>query len=115
MIPNFYVIGAAKAATTSLCGLIASHPDVFFCPVKEPGYFTYDYGRGVDWYELAHDRLIKPVKKSNAIWRQANLSLLQRQADLWMDASQSVEFLLGGTELQNAERWAAAHEGEPIP
>ena len=51
MRPNFFVIGAAKAATTSLCDLIASHPDVFFCPIKEPSFFTLEYHRGIDWYE----------------------------------------------------------------
>ena len=39
--------------------------------------------RGATWLELAHDRLIAPVQANNAAWREANLSTLQRQADLW--------------------------------
>jgi hypothetical protein len=27
--PNFFVIGASKSGTTSLCELLAGHPDVF--------------------------------------------------------------------------------------
>ena len=49
--PDFFVVGAAKAATTSLCDLISSHRDVFFCPEKEPNFFTANYDRGHDWYE----------------------------------------------------------------
>ena len=29
--------------------------------------------RGATWYELAHDRLVEPVMRSNAEWREGNL------------------------------------------
>ncbi len=51
MRPTFFVIGAAKAATTSLCELVAAHPRVSFCSLKEPNFFSYEYARGFDWYE----------------------------------------------------------------
>lgn len=53
MKPNFLVIGAAKAATTSVCELLGQHPDVFMCDPKEPHFFSTDsvYERGWDWYE----------------------------------------------------------------
>jgi hypothetical protein len=38
---------------------------------------------GATWYELAHDRLMRPVRESNAAWRAAHLSELQRTAELW--------------------------------
>jgi hypothetical protein len=38
--PNFFVIGASKSGTTSLCELLASHPDVFMSDPKEPSYFS---------------------------------------------------------------------------
>ncbi len=44
MLPNFIVIGAAKAGTTSLHWYLAEHPQVFMTPVKDPSYFAY----GVD-------------------------------------------------------------------
>src|SRR5262249_5428864 len=34
-------------------------------------------------YELAHDRLIEPVRLDNAPWRKKNLSVLQLSADVW--------------------------------
>ena len=44
MLPNFIVIGAAKAGTTALYWYLDEHPDVFMSPVKETNYFAY----GVD-------------------------------------------------------------------
>jgi hypothetical protein len=39
-LPNFLIIGAAKAGTTSLYHYLGQHPDVFMSPIKEPNYFT---------------------------------------------------------------------------
>src|SRR3954452_10350655 len=38
--PNVFVVGAAKAGTTTLCDTLASHPDVTLCRVKEPHFFS---------------------------------------------------------------------------
>jgi WD40 repeat protein len=67
---------------------------------------------GATWYELAHDRLIEPVRKDNAAWFAIHLSLLQRQAQLWADERRPDSLLLRGKELQDAEAWAATHAGE---
>ncbi len=40
-LPNFIIIGAAKAGTTALYWYFAEHPDVFMSPVKETFYFAY--------------------------------------------------------------------------
>jgi hypothetical protein len=40
-LPNFIVIGAAKAGTTALYWYLAEHPQVFMSPVKETNYFAY--------------------------------------------------------------------------
>jgi WD40 repeat protein len=65
--------------------------------------------RGATWFELAHDRLIEPIRKDNAAWREAHLSVLQRQAALWDQQSRPEGLLLRDAELAEAERWAAAH------
>ena len=51
--PNFFVIGAEKAGTTSVCELLSQHPDVFFSHPKEPNFFTRPAGevRSTEWYE----------------------------------------------------------------
>jgi len=38
--PNFFLVGAAKAGTTSIYAYLSQHPDVFFPKVKEPHFFT---------------------------------------------------------------------------
>ena len=68
--------------------------------------------RGATWFELAHDRLIEPVRKNNAAWYQANLSPLQRQAALWEEQHRSPGLLLRGEALEEAERWTDTHEDE---
>lgn len=41
--PGFFIVGAMRAATTSLYHYLGQHPDVFMSPVKEPHFFS-DYG-----------------------------------------------------------------------
>ena len=38
--PNFFIVGAAKAGTTSLHAYLSSHPQVFMSALKEPHYFA---------------------------------------------------------------------------
>lgn len=38
---------------------------------------------GATWFELAHDRLIEPVRSNNQAWGDATLTPFQRQAALW--------------------------------
>jgi len=38
--PNFFVIGVAKAGTSSLNRYLDAHPQIFMCPRKEPRYFA---------------------------------------------------------------------------
>jgi len=42
VIPNFFVIGAPKAGTTSLYSRLSKHPDIFLSPIKEPNHFCTD-------------------------------------------------------------------------
>jgi hypothetical protein len=53
MLPNFLVIGAAKAGSTSLYHYLRSHPQVFMPAEKEPEFFLEPgrWHRGVAWYE----------------------------------------------------------------
>lgn len=62
--------------------------------------------RGAIWYELAHDRLIGPVQADNVAWRTANLSPLQRQAELWEHEGRQDGLLFRDHDLAAAEAWA---------
>jgi hypothetical protein len=62
VFPNTFIIGAAKAGTTSLFHLLRQHPQVFFAFDKEPKFFSDDeiFSRGVDWY--CHTYFAKSAK-----------------------------------------------------
>lgn len=66
---------------------------------------------GLQWLELAHDRLIQPVLKSNAAWREANTRPFQRQAVLWA-TQRNDSLLLRDDELARARAWAARYPAE---
>lgn len=54
MLPNYLVIGAMKAGTTSLHRRLAAHPEVFASDPKELKFFVAGNGnwhRGIEWYE----------------------------------------------------------------
>lgn len=39
-MPNFFIIGAQKAGTTSLYHYLGQHPQVYMSPIKEPFFFN---------------------------------------------------------------------------
>jgi len=41
ILPNFLVVGAAKAGTTTLHDMLGRHPEVFASPFKEPHFFAF--------------------------------------------------------------------------
>lgn len=74
-----------------------------------------DERRGATWFELAHDRLIEPIRASNRDWFKANLSAVQQQAELWERQGRPDGLLLRGKALEEAETWAQAHTKEMTP
>jgi len=59
--PNLFIIGAAKSGTTSLYSILATHPDIFMCPIKEPHHFSKDIDPKLfrDEYKKANDFNVK--------------------------------------------------------
>ncbi len=57
-LPNFMILGAAKAGTTTLFNLMKQHPQVHMPFTKEPMFFSHDdnYRRGLDWYRRTYFR-----------------------------------------------------------
>ncbi|MBA3646969.1 MAG: sulfotransferase [Chitinophagales bacterium] len=49
-LPNFFIVGAPKAGTTSLYYYLDKHPEVFMSPIKEPNYFSYNETVAQDLY-----------------------------------------------------------------
>jgi len=46
ILPTFFVVGAAKAGTTSLWRYLAAHPGIHMSLIKEPNYFAKDIDTG---------------------------------------------------------------------
>lgn len=71
-LPDFLVIGAMKAGTTSLYHYLRAHPDVFMPAIKAPEFFVAEsnWRRGVEWYaglfEPAGTRAVAVGEASNA-------------------------------------------------
>ncbi|TRZ40963.1 sulfotransferase [Robertkochia marina] len=57
-LPDFIIIGAQKAGTTSLHSYLSEHPLVLPPKIKEIHYFDLSYDRGTGWY-----RSLFPLKK----------------------------------------------------
>ncbi len=41
-VPNFFIVGAPKCATTAMDAYLAAHPDIYMCPHKEMHFFARD-------------------------------------------------------------------------
>lgn len=39
--PNFLIVGAAKAATTTIHHYLSQHPEIFMSENKEPSFFAF--------------------------------------------------------------------------
>jgi hypothetical protein len=51
-LPDFLIIGAAKAGTTTLYEYLIRHPQIYMSTPKEPEFFAREenYAKGIDWY-----------------------------------------------------------------
>jgi len=58
-LPNFMIIGVAKAGTTSLYHYLDQHPQVFMCPDKGTNFFGYEDARAWKWTDEGDSPLIQ--------------------------------------------------------
>ena len=68
-LPDFAIIGAQKAGTTSLYNFITKHPAIAPASIKEVEYFSMRYSLGESWYrsnfpmDLSRRRLAKKINQ----------------------------------------------------
>jgi len=57
-LPNLFLLGAPKAATTSLAAALSMHPDISVPATKEPDFFSWDaeYRKGLAHFLREHYR-----------------------------------------------------------
>ncbi|MEX2556740.1 MAG: sulfotransferase domain-containing protein [Actinomycetota bacterium] len=49
-LPDFVIIGAMRAGSTTLARAVGAHPGVFMPAKKELHFFDWKFDRGTDWY-----------------------------------------------------------------
>ena len=55
-LPNFLIIGAQKAGTSSLYAYLVQHPQILPAATKELHFFSTEYSRGTAWYRQQFPR-----------------------------------------------------------
>src|SRR5690606_3404161 len=84
-------------------------------PLVDAHLLRAEQRRGATWFELAHDRLIAPVRADNGAWFDVNLSMFQRQAALWEQQKRPDGLLLRGEALAQAEQWTQVNSANMLP
>jgi hypothetical protein len=79
--PDFLVVGAQKAGTTSLHNVLARHPQLVACARKEPQYFAYNHRRGERWY-----RSLFPLRAAiRRPWRRPSRPLVFESSTYYLN------------------------------
>lgn len=71
LLPEFLVIGAARAGTTSLYSYLVGHPAVSTPSHKEIHFFDLNFERGLDWYRR-HFHAVLPGNRSGMLTGEAS-------------------------------------------
>jgi hypothetical protein len=67
-LPNFMMIGVAKAGTTSFFRYLDQHPQIYMTPIKATNFFGYEDARAWKWTEEGDPPLLQnfPVRTFEA-------------------------------------------------
>ena len=120
--PNFFIIGAAKAGTTSLYDLLKQHPQVYLPFEKEPAFFCDEgyYKKGDEWYL---NRYFSEVTKQT-VWGEATSRYLfyakkvapRIKAFLQENQAKFIVILRDPAKLVYSLYWNSVREGyEELP
>lgn len=75
-LPDFLIIGAAKAGTTTLYSYLRHHPQIYMPEDKEPSFFSGNtWDRGLGWYlslfaQARHDQICGEASTNYTRWPQ---------------------------------------------
>jgi hypothetical protein len=93
MLPNFIVIGAAKAGTTALYWYLSEHPAVFMSKVKETNFFAYgvdDEGRLLYGDPDVHRFPVKSLAEYRELFAGAgNAAAVGEASPIYLECPQS--------------------------
>ncbi len=87
----------------------AGMPNVAVEALAERRLIYAEVHSGARWYELAHDRLIDPVRQSNRAWEEMHRPPWVLAAHQWEERGRPPGLLYRGEALDEALAWAEAH------
>jgi len=88
-IPNFFIVGAPKCATTAMDLYLAQHPEIFMAPAKEPHFFAKDLYRGrFECPEERYFRLFEAAGDESIVGESSVFYLLSKTAAAAIQAFQ---------------------------
>ena len=68
--PNFFLVGAPKSGTTSMCSYLQQHPDIFISDLKEPFFFGRDLKHRIPyWFVRDEKRYLELFEKADGAQR----------------------------------------------
>ena len=70
---------------------------------------------GTSWYELTHDRLVRPILSDNVAWSRMNLAEWQKRAHEWRRSNRDPELLLGGSDLREVKHALSQRHEDRTP
>ncbi len=88
-------------------GRVGDLPVAAVWPLVDKRLVRKEDRRGLIWFELAHDRLIRPIRQSNTAWfrdHPSPLQTLRQQALLWSQHGEPDDLLLAGSALHDARQ-----------
>jgi hypothetical protein len=99
-------------------GRVGNLPVAAVWPLVEKRLVRKEDRRGLIWFELAHDRLIRPIRQSNSAWfrdHPSPLQTLRQQAMLWSQRGEPDDLLLPRSALDDARKIETEQAAHLLP
>ncbi len=81
--PNFFIVGAMKAGTSSICRYLAQHPQVFISRIKEPNYYVWENLEHRDRYLVPCPSGLAPIELTQLVRTRDQYSRLFAKASFY--------------------------------
>lgn len=109
MLPSFFVVGAQKSGTTSLCSILDAHPSILISDPKEPFFFDRD-----DY--VAHPMFFAECKREWKCfdWERKKHKLLEQYERIFGGAQEGIVCGEGSTTYMASTK-APTRIAEVIP
>ena len=99
--------GTVYRGGTETCGI----PNEAIDALDKEHIVRPEFRGGAQWYELTHDRLIEPIRKSGQSWlNKGKRQGLEDRAKAWSDGGRGSAGLLTEAELQDYRKWLESPE-----